>query len=53
MKPLGRKYFKDNTGAKHFVRIEGKRKTWWEGIISPNKTAEKNQAKRAIEAEIP
>ena len=38
MKPLGLQYYKDKKGGKHFCKVNGKKYTWWDGIIPPNKT---------------
>jgi len=51
MKPMGRKHYKDKTGGKHHIRIKGKFIAWWEGVCTPSKTKEKQQAKRDIKLE--
>ena len=52
MKPLGRKYYKDKTGGKHHVRIGGKFRAWWIDVCSPNKKADRQNAKREIAEEL-
>lgn len=49
MKPLGRKYYKDNTGGKHSLRVEGKHLCWWEDVCSPNKRLEQRNVHKEIE----
>ena len=47
MKPYGRrKHFNCKIGSKHFVRINGKIHTWWGDVITPNKKAERQAAKK-------
>lgn len=48
MKPMGRKHFKNNTGAKHFIRVKGKVLTWWEDICEPSKKRARQDAKKEI-----
>ena len=43
MKPLGRKYYKDNTGGKHRTKVDGKPDSWWEDCIPPNKTLHRRE----------
>lgn len=52
MKPLGRKYFHNKTGAKHHVKINGKYHAWWTDICEPNKTAARRKAKEEIASEL-
>jgi hypothetical protein len=49
---MGRKYYKDNTGAKHHVKINGKFQAWWTDICTPSKKAERQKVKKDIEKEI-
>lgn len=52
MKPLGRKHYKGKTGGKHHVRINGKFSAWWLDVCEPNKTADKEYAKKSIQNDI-
>lgn len=48
MKPLGRKYYKDKTGGKHSLRIDGKYHCWWGDVCTPSKALEVRNAKQEI-----
>lgn len=52
MKPLGRKYYKCNTGSKHHVRSNGKYECWWKDVCTPNKTRDIRIASNEIAAEV-
>ena len=52
MKPLGRKHFKDKTGGKHKYKSKGKTESWWEDVISPNKTRFNRQALKEVDMEV-
>lgn len=52
MKPFGRKYYKDNTGGKHHIRVKGKIMAWWENICTPSKALERRNAKKEISEQI-
>jgi hypothetical protein len=45
MQPLGRKHYKDSTGGKHHIRVNGKYDAWWLDIIPANKKGERRKSK--------
>lgn len=52
MKPLGRKYYKDNTGGKHSCKVDGKDCSWWKDVCVPNKRLEQCIVKKEIDYHI-
>uniref|UniRef100_A0AB39AJY7 Uncharacterized protein n=1 Tax=Vibrio phage P018-4 TaxID=3229728 RepID=A0AB39AJY7_9CAUD len=48
MKPLGRKYYKDKSGGKHHIRVDGKYECWWDEVCQPNKALEKRRVQQEI-----
>lgn len=52
MKPLGLQHYNNKVGGKHFCKIDGKKYTWWNAIISPNKRKFNNLIQSEIENEI-
>lgn len=52
MKPLGLQHYNNKVGGKHFCKIDGKKYTWWNEIISPNKRKFNNLIQSEIENEI-
>lgn len=49
MKPLGRKYYKNKTGGKHHIRVNGKFMCWWQDVCQPSKSLESRIEKEEIE----
>lgn len=49
MRPLGRQYYKNKTGGKHHVKVDGETTSWWGDIIPANKTADKVANKVRVE----
>lgn len=52
MKPLGRRYYKDETGGKHTCKVNGKTCAWWNDLAQPSKNRYKCQNKIIIEEEL-
>ncbi len=52
MKPMGRQHFKDSSGSKHHVKIDGKEENWWDELVAPNKTFAKRKANKQIKQDI-
>lgn len=51
MKPLGRQHYKDKTGGKHHIKINGKYHVWWTDICQPSKKRDRFSAKQSIKDE--
>ena len=52
MKPLGRRHFKDKTGSKHKYKFKGKTESWWDDVVSPNKTRFNRQGLQEVAVEV-
>jgi len=48
MRPLGRKFYKNKTGGKHHVKINGKYHAWWLDVIDASRKRSRQEVKKEI-----
>ena len=52
MKPMGRQFYKDKTGGKHFTKIKGKVHSWWTDVCQPSNKRARQDFRKEIESEL-